>query len=175
VLKIASPGAPDFYQGTELWDLSLVDPDNRRPVDYERRQALLKKIKAADARGSLDVRTMLRRWFDGRVKLYTTWKGLALRMRNAEVFRRGDYRPVRGADPHVVAFTRGDSVLVAVPRFVTRLTEPGKPPLGEVWGDRALDVGGRWRNAFTGETVEGERLRVAEVFATFPVAMMERE
>jgi (1->4)-alpha-D-glucan 1-alpha-D-glucosylmutase len=173
VLKLASPGVPDFYQGTELWDFSLVDPDNRRPVDYERRQSLLRKVKAAEAKGTLDLKTMLRRWFDGRAKLFTTWRALEVRARHAETFRRGAYRAVASSSPHVVSLLRGDDVLIAAPRFPTRLTEPGKPPLGDVWADETLDVGGRWRNAFTGEVVEGERLRVAEVFATFPVAMLE--
>jgi (1->4)-alpha-D-glucan 1-alpha-D-glucosylmutase len=171
VLKATSPGVPDFYQGTELWDFSLVDPDNRRPVDYERRTAALKKLEAADARGTLDVTTLLRRWTDGRVKLFTTWRALAARKRNAAVFRRGDYRPLP-VSPNVVAFSRGDSVIVAVPRLTSQL---GKGvPLGDVWGDAALPLGGWWRNAFTGEQLEGNALPLAQMFATFPVAILER-
>jgi (1->4)-alpha-D-glucan 1-alpha-D-glucosylmutase len=174
VLKITAPGLPDFYQGTELWDFSLVDPDNRRPVDYEKRQSMLKKLQAADARGSLDRGTMLRRWFDGRVKMFVTLKALEARRRNAETFRRGDYRPLRAAGPNVCAFRRGENVIVAVPRLVAKLVEPRNAPLGAVWGDAALEAGGAWRNAFTGETVEGESLKLADVFATFPVAVLER-
>jgi (1->4)-alpha-D-glucan 1-alpha-D-glucosylmutase len=175
VLKVTSPGVPDFYQGTELWDLSLVDPDNRRLVDYDARRAVLAKLKAADGRGTLDRATLLRRWFDGRVKMFVTWKTLDVRNRNDHVFRRGGYRPLREGGANVCAFTRGDDeVLVAVPRLVSRLVEPRNMPLGEVWSDQSLEIGGRWRNAFTGETVEGDRLALRNVFATFPVAVLER-
>src|SRR5207244_2256588 len=84
-----APGVPDFYRGTELWDYSLVDPDNRRPVDYEARASLLRRMS-----GAVDIATLLRRWHDGRVKLYATWKTLALRNRFAELFRDGDYVPL---------------------------------------------------------------------------------
>jgi (1->4)-alpha-D-glucan 1-alpha-D-glucosylmutase len=171
VLKAMSPGVPDFYQGTELWDLSLVDPDNRRPVDYEHRAALLRRVKAAKPP------TLLRAWHDGRVKLFTTWKMLELRVRHADLFRDGAYEPL-DADRHVCAFVRrrgDDAVAVAVPRFVTRLTRPGKFPLADVWGNTALPLPGRWRNAFTGEPVEGDSLALREVFAHFPVAVLEKE
>src|SRR5207302_7629671 len=114
VLKTMSPGVPDFYQGSELWDLSLVDPDNRRPVDYERRAAILRKMKATSDR--LDLATLLRRWSDGRVKMFVTWKLLELRARRAEVFQHGSYEPLDGGR-NVCAFSRGDEVIVAVPRF----------------------------------------------------------
>jgi (1->4)-alpha-D-glucan 1-alpha-D-glucosylmutase len=175
VLKILSPGVPDFYQGTELWDLSLVDPDNRRPIDYERRSSTLKKLKTTHERGSLDVSTMLRRWGDGRVKLFVTWKMLELRARRAETFGRGGYQPLR-VSPNVVAFRRGDDVIVAVPRLITKLAEPGQLPLGDKWGTGALAgvSGAKWKNIFTGEVLEGDSLRLADVFARFPVAVLER-
>jgi (1->4)-alpha-D-glucan 1-alpha-D-glucosylmutase len=174
VLKITSPGVPDFYQGTELWDLSLVDPDNRRPVDYERRASTLKELKASDARGSLDVSAMLRRWADGGAKLFVTWKTLELRARRAQTFGRGGYQPLR-VSPNVVAFRRGEDVIVAVPRLTTKLGEAGQLPVGGVWGAGALaGAGGRWRNIFTGEELEGDSLPLAAVFARFPVAVLER-
>jgi (1->4)-alpha-D-glucan 1-alpha-D-glucosylmutase len=168
VLKVTSPGVPDFYQGTELWDLSLVDPDNRRPVDYDKRRSLLKKVHKADPA------TLLRRWPDGRVKMYVMLKALDVRKRHAETFRRGNYRPIRSAGANVCAFARGEEIIVAVPRLVSNLVEPRTPPLGNVWGDAALDISGKWRNAFTGEVVEGQRLLMRDVFATFPVAILER-
>ncbi|MEA2570213.1 MAG: (1-_4)-alpha-D-glucan 1-alpha-D-glucosylmutase [Acidobacteriota bacterium] len=172
VLKIASPGVPDFYQGTELWDFSLVDPDNRRPVDYDTRRAMLRKLATAK---TLDFGTMLRRWRDARVKLYVTWKALELRARREELFRDAGYAPIDGG-PNVAAFARGEELVVAVPHLVTKLVEPGTSPLGEVWGDRTIAVPpeGTWRNVFTGETWSGDALRLADVFATFPVAMLER-
>jgi (1->4)-alpha-D-glucan 1-alpha-D-glucosylmutase len=146
VLKVMSPGVPDFYQGTELWDFSLVDPDNRRPVDYALREKLLRKL------------ALPRKWTDERAKLFTTVRALAVRARNP----LGDYVPLRVDSPHVVAFTRGD-VLVVVPRLTSRMP-----------ADVALPIGGRWRNAFTDEVVEGETLSTAQLFAMFPVAILER-
>ncbi|MCU1347442.1 MAG: malto-oligosyltrehalose synthase, partial [Acidobacteria bacterium] len=173
VLKIASPGVPDFYQGTELWDFSLVDPDNRRPVDYAKRAAMLRKLKAAHGRGTLDVPALARRWTDGRVKLFVTWRALDTRARHAEAFRRGAYTPL-DAGPNAIAFLRGDGLLVAVPRLTAKLTGPGKAPLGEAWGDATVAAAGQWRNVFTGEELGGERLRLADLFATFPVALLEK-
>lgn len=179
VLKITAPGVPDFYQGTEVWNLSLVDPDNRRAVDYEQRRSMLKKMKAQRERGSLDLATMQRRFFDGRIKLFTTWLALDLRARRAELFRSGAYRPVRCDSPNVCAFMRGDDVVVAVPRLTTKLTNPGAPPLGEAWGDRTLPVEtrGEFRDIFTGETLrlEGAAVPLARIFSLFPVAVLERQ
>ncbi|HEX8154010.1 MAG TPA: malto-oligosyltrehalose synthase, partial [Thermoanaerobaculia bacterium] len=176
VLKATAPGLPDFYQGTELWDFSLVDPDNRRPVDYERRAMSLRKLVAADAKGGVDVASLLRRWFDGRIKLYTTWKTLAVRARHAETFRSGEYRALRTESPNVVAYLRGDDILVAAPRLTTQLVSPPELPVGAVWGDLTLPVEGTWRNAFTGQTVTAEkgRLAMSNVLASFPVAICER-
>ncbi len=170
VLKATSPGVPDFYQGTELWDFSLVDPDNRRPVDYARRAALLRRVKSAKPA------TLLREWHDGRVKLFTTWKLLELRARHADLFRDGAYEPL-DAGPNVCAFVRrrgDDAVAVAVPRFPTRLTRPGRFPLGEVWGTTALPLSGRWRSAFTGEAIEGDTLPLRDVFGRWPVGVLEK-
>ena len=166
VVKVCSSGVPDFYQGTELWDFSLVDPDNRRPVNYELRAQLLEK--------SAPPATLLRQWKDGRVKLFVTSRALQTRARHIESFRDGSYRAVDTGTPHAVAFTRGDDVLVVVPRLTTRLVQPPTLPLAETWGEHALGIGGRWRNAFTDEVIEGERLALRDVFASFPVAIFER-
>lgn len=161
VLKVTSPGVPDFYQGSELWDFSLVDPDNRRPVDYAQRKSLLKRIDTSDPA------ELLRHWPDGRVKLFVTRKALEVRARHAEVFRRGDYRPLREGGANVCAFTRGDSIVVAVLRLTTSLTALSRGGDGE-----DADVAGKWRNVFTGEVFEG--VRFANLFAKFPVAVLER-
>ncbi len=178
VLKITSPGVPDFYQGTDVWDLSLVDPDNRRPVDYEQSRSTLKKLKAAHERGSLDLATMQRRFFDGRIKLFTTWRTLDLRRRRAEVFRSGEYRAMESESPSVCAFMRGEDVIVVVPRLTTRITKPGVAPLGDVWGEAMLPVEARgtFEDIYTGATLElrGEPVRVSEFLSTFPVAVLER-
>ncbi|HJT18407.1 MAG TPA: malto-oligosyltrehalose synthase, partial [Thermoanaerobaculia bacterium] len=170
VLKATAPGVPDFYQGTDLWDLSLVDPDNRRAVDYERRSSMLRKMHALGER--LDVATMLRRWSDGRLKMFVTWKLLGMRARRAEAISRGAYEALDGGR-NVCAFMRGEEVLVAVPRFVTSLVKPGTFPAGEeVWKTGNLACRGRWRNIFTGEELDS--LELSRVFARFPVAVLER-
>ena len=182
VLKIASPGVPDFYQGTEMWDLSLVDPDNRRPVDYEvRREALAWLQEQATALGELAVcREILDRLDDGRVKLWTIHRALQLRNRMADTFRRGEYVPVtatNGLSEHVLGFTRGARVLAVVPRFAFTLAN-GKTrlPMDRAWGRGELFVpemaGAELENIFTGERLQVEaegRLPLRTVFAEFPV------
>ncbi|HUJ14784.1 MAG TPA: malto-oligosyltrehalose synthase [Thermoanaerobaculia bacterium] len=168
VLKATSPGVPDFYQGSDLFDLSLVDPDNRRAVDYERRSMMLRKMKALGER--LDLATLLRRWHDGRLKMFITWRLLDLRFRRGETFANGAYEPVDGGR-NVCAFRRGGDVLVAVPRFVTEIVKPGVFPVGEVWSGN-LSCSGRWRNVFSGDTID--TLPLARVFEKFPVAVLEK-
>ncbi|MBS0531816.1 MAG: malto-oligosyltrehalose synthase, partial [Proteobacteria bacterium] len=123
-LKATLPGVPDFYQGTELWDFSLVDPDNRRPVDFSAREIIL------DA-GTADMSVLAENWSDGRIKLMWTHRLLELRQRHVAVFAEGNYTPlaVEGADrEHVIAFARvhrGHAVVVAVLRHFAPLTEGG--------------------------------------------------
>jgi (1->4)-alpha-D-glucan 1-alpha-D-glucosylmutase len=173
-LKVTSPGVPDFYQGTELWDLSLVDPDNRRPVDFAVRAALAQKPLS-----SLDWTVLLQQWRSGELKLQLTRALLELRWNYEEVFRNGDYRPLepisRFAD-NIVAFARkaGDAtVVVLVPRLTSRL---GSPPLGIVWDDTAValpKVKGSWRNAVTGQrfSADGE-VSIAHAFSELPLAVL---
>ncbi|MCH7511249.1 MAG: malto-oligosyltrehalose synthase, partial [Chloroflexi bacterium] len=166
VLKIASPGVPDFYQGTELWDFSLVDPDNRRPVDFGKRVRLLEALKEREATDRRPlVRELLARWPDGRIKLYITMRALHARRADADLFLRGDYLPLSAsgkAAAHTIAFARRRGkawALVAVPRLASRLAAEGEPPVGEaVWGESAIALPDgaptRWRNVFTGESLE---------------------
>jgi (1->4)-alpha-D-glucan 1-alpha-D-glucosylmutase len=195
LLKITVPGVPDFYRGTELWDLNLVDPDNRRPVDFARRRALLSELDARTGPGA-DLaglaRELLGAWPDGRVKLYTIRRALAVRRAAAALFRDGEHAPVSvegAAASHVCAFARrlGDRVVLAVaPRLTARLTGGGRElPLGPgVWRDTVLALPDGiarqgYRDAFTGAILEpGEReggraLRLADVLAGFPVALLE--
>jgi len=195
LLKMTSPGIPDFYQGSELWDLSLVDPDNRRPVDFELRRRRLEDVRNGQEKaGSLFfARKLAADMGDGRIKLYLIRQALRLRHRERELFERGRYLPleVQGerAD-HICAFERSlgeGSVIVVAPRFFTRLIgQPGELPLGQqIWQGTRIVLpsevgGGRYRNVFTGEVVEpvreeaGEGLCLAEVLADFPVALLER-
>ncbi|HVR44892.1 MAG TPA: malto-oligosyltrehalose synthase [Thermoanaerobaculia bacterium] len=187
VLKATAPGVPDFYQGTELWDFSLVDPDNRRPVDYDRRRRALGSIASVIERErpladlSAD---LMRRWKDGRIKLYTTHRLLALRRDTPRTFRDGTYTPVEVSGwrrHHAIAFTRGggrNAVLVVVPRLVASLSRPGRFPLGAgAWGNTSFQLGRaprRWRHLFTGETIEPRQgnVRLADLFEHFPVAVL---
>jgi len=192
LLKIASPGVPDIYQGTELWDFSLVDPDNRRPVDYARRAGLLQELMTMESQGLAPLsRDLLSSWEDGRVKLFVTYKALSFRRGRKELFLDGAYVPLPvtgGVKEHAVAFARkrGDAwAIAAVPRLITRMAPPGEFPLGlGVWGARTairLPAGApdRWRNVFTGEILhasggDGARLlHLHAVFHDFPVALLE--
>ena len=190
LLKIASPGVPDFYQGTELWDFSLVDPDNRRPVDFGKRIKLLEELKQREKenRPAL-IQDLLTRWVDGKIKLYVTYKGLSFRRSQRSLFEEGNYLPIDasdGARDHVCAFARqkGEAwALVAVPRLITKLVTAERPPLGEeTWGSSALvlpeDAPECWLNIFTAEELkvipsEGRRLLpLASTFQSFPLALL---
>jgi len=189
LLKIASPGVPDFYQGNELWDFSLVDPDNRRPVDFSERARLLKELKKREARNSGTlIPDLLSHWRDGRIKLYATYKALNFRREHRELFLEGEYIPLSGsgkAKDHVVAFSRryGDKwVLAAVPRLTVKLSPTG-PPIGEkVWGKSSLETPPEapvtWTDIFTGRRLEipqapgPRRLPLSRVFSDFPIALL---
>ncbi|MDX1946152.1 MAG: malto-oligosyltrehalose synthase [Pirellulaceae bacterium] len=184
VLKIASPGVADFYQGTELWSLTLVDPDNRQPVDFgQRRQwlaALAENTDAGDLRANL-----LDQRRDGRIKLHVTQRGLGARRAFPELFTDGDYLPLETTGQHatrIVALARrhGSRLAIAVvPRWTVGVVGfGGPPPLGEVWGDTAVKIPAGLPaiplvNAFAPAKIEGTEsaLHVAEVLAQFPVAL----
>ena len=195
LLKICAPGVPDFYQGTELWDFSLVDPDNRRPVDYGVRTALLSELKQKQqSMTGVDLAWDLAlNKDDGRIKLYLVHKALGFRREHRELFEKGDYLPLeaRGARAdHVCAFERTsgqDSLIAAVPRFLSRIIGgPGALPFGKaVWEDTRLflpetNAGVHYQNIFTGEVIGAVpdqgmlSIDLAAVFATFPVALLER-
>ncbi|HWL14812.1 MAG TPA: malto-oligosyltrehalose synthase [Opitutus sp.] len=173
VLKCTSPGVPDFYQGCERWNFSLVDPDNRRPVDFADNAAVARRAERAEWR------TLLAQWEDGAVKLKLTRVLLALRAARPELFRAGEYRSLeltgRFAD-NAIAFERWrekERICVVVPRLTTAL---GCPPLGLVWADTAVEVtaAGGWRDALTGRRFDGGApLALAEVFTDLPVAVLE--
>ncbi len=173
VLKLTVPGVPDFYQGTEMWDFSLVDPDNRRPVDYEARRTALSSLT------DVEPASLMEQWRDGRIKLLVIQKLLELRNRMPALFAEGSYEPV-GIDgdksEQCLAFERsvnGTTLLVAVPK---QTASQGFPPIGECWGQSTLlsaRDGGKWRNIITGEVIEN--LSLAEVFRTIPVAALIAE
>ena len=187
LLKITSPGVPDIYQGQELWDFSLVDPDNRRPVDFSaRRQALDDLLPWTEAPDRARIcGELLRKYRDGRVKMWTTHQALTFRNRAAELFRDGHYLPLRAAGArheHVVAFAREKNwrmaITVSSRLFYTLTQGKPEPPLAELWGDTeiALPPGSpeQFENVFTGEMVECRAGRVLcrEIFRSFPVALL---
>ncbi|HEV8549362.1 MAG TPA: malto-oligosyltrehalose synthase, partial [Polyangiaceae bacterium] len=181
LLRFCSPGIPDTYQGAELWHQSLVDPDNRRPVDYADREALLAQIRERLGDRPALTTDLLNRYADGAVKLFVTHLALTARREHAELFLRGDYDPLEGG-PHVIAFTRafGDERLIClVPRLVRALTE-GKTPwaTGAVWGDQTLQTHepGTYRNVFTDERITvAESTPLRDILASFPVALLLKE
>lgn len=185
VLKGTAPGVPDFYQGTELWDLSLVDPDNRRPVDYDLRREALDGLRARSNAGDVPAlcSELLRRWMDGRVKLWVTWRLLEARRRHQGAFRDGGYQAlkVKGVHAeHAIAFRRGSgksAAIAIVPRLMSALSPSGTFPIGaELWGDTAVGIGrtGALRNIFTDETLalRSTSLRLGRALAKFPVAVL---
>jgi (1->4)-alpha-D-glucan 1-alpha-D-glucosylmutase len=188
LIKLTAPGVPDFYQGTELWDLSLVDPDNRRPVDYKKRLSALEDIQARWQKQPVAlVKDLLKNRTDGRIKLFLTLRGLAARNYFRNVFRSGAYDSLattgEQAD-HVIAFVRhkGEhTVVTVVPRFLTSLVEPGVLPLKKaVWGDTAIDLPGgaqaSWKNWLTNEPIKlSDQPLVGDLLSQFPVALLVSE
>jgi (1->4)-alpha-D-glucan 1-alpha-D-glucosylmutase len=189
LLKITLPGVPDFYQGTELWDYSFVDPDNRRPVYFKKRIQLLEDIIKQEAQEQKTLtQQLLNTWEDGRLKLYITYKALNVRKSYKDVFLNGQYIPLRVTaqkQEHICAFGRyKDSAwfLIVVPRLLTKLVHAGTLPIGQrVWGDDLLllpeGTPGHWLNVFTGEKIKtsccaGQGLALSDIMRIFPVAIL---
>jgi (1->4)-alpha-D-glucan 1-alpha-D-glucosylmutase len=188
LLMITSPGNPDLYQGTELWDFSLVDPDNRRSVDYELRQRLLTELDRRAESGDLITLCgeLLNNYQDGRVKLWTTMQALRLRRDRRELFHSGKYTPLYATGPksdHLVAFAREHKShvgIIAVPRLSYTLSGgEGQAPLGSMWDATELPVPSHTaefvENVFTGERIKvapNRTLLCRELFAHFPIALL---
>ncbi len=195
LLKLTSPGVPDLYQGNEIWDFSLVDPDNRRPVGYARRQAMLEELDTlaniTDTELAVRARALVDTMEDGRIKLYVTRRLLDVRRKHTHTFRDGAYMPleVHGSHAeHLCAFARGQyptMVVSVAPRWFAHLTAHATAlPLGPVWQDTCIQVpppetDRRFVNVFTGEAVKTESrdgkalLPAAAILANFPVAVLE--
>jgi (1->4)-alpha-D-glucan 1-alpha-D-glucosylmutase len=166
LIKLTAPGIPDLYQGSELWHLTLVDPDNRRPVDYELRHRLLRELDQAT------LTDIMRRADEGLPKLWLIRQTLALRRRRAESFApNANFEPLRAQGPlgeHLVAFRRADAVITAVPRLLTKM--------GHNWLDTRIEIpSGNWCNELTGERISGGKIAVAELLARFPVCLLSRD
>lgn len=181
LLKIACPGIPDFYQGSELWNLSMVDPDNRRPVDFQLRQKLLAEVSASEPSNS---QTYLENYESGKAKLYVIFKALQVRRRLKGLFEEGTYLPLKiegELSKHLFAFakSKGDQfVIVVVPRFVASLLEPSLSWSEVDWEDTSLTLPNQapasYIEMFTGARLHSNsgRLLVSEVLSDFPVALL---
>lgn len=188
LLKMASPGVPDFYQGTELWDLSLVDPDNRRPVNFEKRSVYLQEIKQRAASDVLGlIADLLANRKDGRIKLFLIAKVLEARNQNLELFQEGAYIPleVMGEEQdRIIAFARPyrhATAIAIAPRFLTSLIQPGELPLGEkVWGDTRIAIPqglqASWKDVLTdSEIPDSDTIYIGQALKYFPVALWMSE
>jgi (1->4)-alpha-D-glucan 1-alpha-D-glucosylmutase len=186
LVKIASPGAPDFYQGTEIWDLSLVDPDNRRPVDYQHRKKALGQLRESSLARPELAKDLYGRWQDGCIKLFVTQAALQARNAHPALFGSGSYQAIEAEGPrgaNLCAFSRtaGEDLSVAVvPRLVAQLLEGAKLPPQQFAGTfvkvPGVAAGEKLRDAITGEEREAREqgFAVDDLFATLPIALLLR-
>jgi (1->4)-alpha-D-glucan 1-alpha-D-glucosylmutase len=191
LLKIVAPGVPDFYQGSELWDLRLVDPDNRGPIDFNKRAAALDSLSNLD--DAHDVRSLVENWRDGRAKMYLIWKALRFRRDHQDLFREGEFVPLQSVGTYsrnVTAFLRrrGMSwVIAAVPRWLSQVRTPDdRTPADRKkaafnWEDTRLllppESPSSWKDVLAGKQLssQGDRdahLAVNDLFSGFPVALI---
>lgn len=194
LLKITSPGVPDFYQGSEVWDFSLVDPDNRRPVDFDQRVHLLEELKSREAESQESLaKDLVANWQDGRIKLYLIRKALNFQIAHKELLAGGEYLPLEGLGrrrDHVLAFARRRRqkwAVVVVPRLATTLLGKSKRARGRnVWPALKIalpaEAPAKWRNVFTSEGVTSTRasdgkkqLAVGRMLRTFPAILLESD
>lgn len=188
LIKLTAPGIPDFYQGSELWDLSLVDPDNRRPVDYPKRLTALESIRSRwEKQPSALMKDLLETRKDGRVKLFVTFRGLAARNYFRNVFRSGAYIPLKVSGEHaesVVAYARHQgehTLVVVVSRFLTGLIGPDDLPCGtQLWGDTLVELPNGmqadWKDWLSDRAVDiGDSIPVGSLLEHFPVALLASE
>jgi (1->4)-alpha-D-glucan 1-alpha-D-glucosylmutase len=187
LLKIISPGIPDFYQGSELWDMRLVDPDNRRPVDFPKRSSMLAALKEQSEPSARFAGELTEKWQDGRVKLYAIWKALNFRREHSELFSKGDFLQLETTGPHadhILAILRRHKrewALFVAPRWLARAQErEAGHDADSVWSETSIRLPDAapqsWENIFTGENssrVGGQAsLAVGEMFLHFPVALL---
>ena len=179
LLKLTSPGVPDIYQGNETWDFSLVDPDNRRAVDYRLRAEMLSCLS------SKTPEELLQNWPDGRIKMFLTQRALRFRNEQVDLFQRGNYLPLHATGAFAdccISFARQldrDWAIVIVPRLSSRI---GFPPIGERWKDTVIEVPEnllieRGREIFTGRelSIQNRQIRVAEALSGLPFTMVTNQ
>jgi (1->4)-alpha-D-glucan 1-alpha-D-glucosylmutase len=179
LLKLTSPGVPDIYQGSELWDYSLVDPDNRRAVDYKKRAEMLSCLSSKSAQ------ELLQNWPDGRIKLFLTQSALRCRNEHVDLFQRGNYLPLRASGAFAdccIAFARQldrHAMIVIAPRLSSRV---GFPPIGDRWKDTIVELPDgfpleRWRNVITGHElwIKNRHLPLADAMSILPFALLANQ
>lgn len=185
LIKMTAPGVPDFYQGTEFWDLSLVDPDNRRPVDYARRQSSLHQIRErseSDLSGLID--ELLATMEDGRIKQFLIYQTLCLRNRYPLLFQEGDYLPLEASGPgkeHVIAYARSYNnacAIIVAPRLLAGWLQKEALPLGhDVWQETYLNLPltgqADWQDMLSGAYLSGgSKIAIGTVLQKFPVSLL---
>ncbi|HEU5233886.1 MAG TPA: malto-oligosyltrehalose synthase [Terriglobales bacterium] len=186
-LKMTCPGNPDMYQGTELWDFSLVDPDNRRPVNFDLRKKMLSELRRQPEPAIL-VRQFLENYQDGRIKMWITMRTLELRREYPGLFQKGTYVPLESSDKnlYLCAFARiheesgrTEAAIVVVPRLAyTLMAGKAEPPIGDVWGDATITlpegVPSELRNVLTDKkvTATDRKMLCREIFESLPVAVL---
>ena len=189
LLKIASPGVADFYQGSELWDLRLVDPDNRGAIDFEQRDSALKQIAQTESAEGL--REIVDHWHDARIKLYLIRQGLRFRRDHADLFHQGDFVPLQTAGcyaQNLIAFlrrTESSCALIAMPRWLTQIKKGSPDSANLDWCDTRIllppDSPEQMKNVlspseFTTQARDGGRyLSPNDLFREFPVALLHAE
>jgi (1->4)-alpha-D-glucan 1-alpha-D-glucosylmutase len=187
-LKLTSPGNPDIYQGTELWDFSLVDPDNRHPVDFSIRQSIISDLRLASAHPLRLCSKLLENYEDARIKMWITMRAMEFRREHPALFQKGSYLPLENSDSnrHLCAFARvlgkeagSETAIVAVPRFAYTLMGGNLlPPLDQIWSEATIklpqDSPNEFENIFTGERVRSKDgvLLCNELFRSFPVCVL---
>jgi (1->4)-alpha-D-glucan 1-alpha-D-glucosylmutase len=177
LLKLTSPGVPDIYQGNEIWDYSLVDPDNRCPVDYKRRREMLESIAGANAHD------LVRNWTDGRVKMFLTQRVLQFRREHTALFQHGEYLPLTASGTFAecsVSFARmmgNQWIVVITPRLSSRV---GFPPVGDSWKDTTIEFPDEFplkhaHDLFTCRPipVQNRRVKLADAMAILPFAAIK--
>jgi len=170
LVKVASPGVPDYYQGTELWDFSLVDPDNRRPVEFGSRTRILAELEKRPPKPA----DLLANLADGRAKLHVIRQGLALRKAQPALFHGGEYKPL-SFEENLVAFSLGSRVVAIAPRLFARQLSDATAPIGSFWRDARLTLPeGEFTDVLTGARHAGGTRPTAQLLAEFPVALLLR-
>ena len=188
LLKIAAPGIPDIYQGSELWDLSYVDPDNRRPVDYTTREEYLSSFRRMkkEEKGK-QLKEFKKNYGNGKLKMYSLHKALMERRENQELFEHGEYQPLKISgrkDEEFLAFARHNEkqwYVVVIPVLVTEIFEekefkPFEKVMQDHWLSLPKDAPVKWENVFTGEKLKAEdSFLLKDLFKEFPVAFLKAQ